>query len=68
MQITTTQANLRNLNARPNRYVISCPEDEGIWKPLLPQHKIYSQEFVLTGALKQEAEWNNTELMVPGTF
>jgi hypothetical protein len=55
-----TQApTVRILNSAPNRYVISCPDDISIWRPLTKYHNIYTQELLLTCALTQEIDWDN---------
>lgn len=58
--MTTQQPTARIINASPqNRHVISCKEDIAIWRPIAAQGvPIYSQELLLTGALKQEIEWD----------
>ncbi|OCH87294.1 hypothetical protein OBBRIDRAFT_837516 [Obba rivulosa] len=59
-QVVTQTPTARVLNGHEGRYVISCAADASIWRPLAQQrYPIYSQELVLTGALKQEIEWDN---------
>ncbi|KAG7098722.1 hypothetical protein E1B28_000635 [Marasmius oreades] len=51
------------------RHVISCPEDANVWGPIAQKgHKIYTQELLLTGVLRQEIEWGNEKWMVEGSF
>ena len=60
---------VRVLSGHSNRRVISCPEDVSIWRPLT-QHDftIYTQELILTSALRQEVDWEDTAFQVPGSF
>ncbi|KAJ7217976.1 BRCT domain-containing protein, partial [Mycena pura] len=50
---------MRLMNTAPNRYVISCPEDISVWRPLAEHHTIYSQELLLMAALTQDIDWKN---------
>lgn len=64
---TSTTPTVRILRGKANRYVVSCPEDKGIWRPLAQEgFKVYSPELVLRGALRQEIEWQNEECLVAG--
>lgn len=66
-QVQNTTPTVRILKAKGNRYVISCPEDASIWRPLVEEgYKIYSTELILRAVLKQEIEWDNTECIVSG--
>ncbi|PFH45698.1 hypothetical protein AMATHDRAFT_71207 [Amanita thiersii Skay4041] len=67
-QVSTTSPTIRILNSNPDRHFISCPEDVSIWRPISAHHPVYSQELVLTGALKQSIDWENTAFRVPGSF
>lgn len=59
---------VRSLKGHTDRYVISCPEDISIWRPLVAQNiPIFTQEFLLIGVLKQELDWDNRDLRVPGS-
>ncbi|KAK1233156.1 regulator of Ty1 Transposition [Marasmius sp. AFHP31] len=60
----------RILDTNPElRHVISCPEDAKIWRPIAQKgYKIYTQELILTGVLRQEIEWDNEQWMVDGSF
>ncbi|PBK74517.1 hypothetical protein ARMSODRAFT_952169 [Armillaria solidipes] len=58
-QISTQTPTIRVLKSSSNRHVISCDEDISIWRPIAQQFPVYTQELVLTGALKQEVEWDN---------
>ncbi|KAL4080140.1 hypothetical protein V8B97DRAFT_700237 [Scleroderma yunnanense] len=67
-QIHITTPTVRILKAKENRFVISCPEDVSIWRPLAQEgYKIYSTELILQGVLRQEVEWESTECMVNGS-
>ncbi len=59
LQISTQTPTIRVLKSSSNRHVISCAEDISIWRPIAQQFPVYTQELVLTGALKQEVEWDN---------
>lgn len=64
---TSTMPTARILKGKAHRYVISCPEDKAIWRPLVQEgFKVYSPELVLRGALRQEIEWENEECLVAG--
>ncbi|KAI9457707.1 hypothetical protein HD554DRAFT_2042292 [Boletus coccyginus] len=66
VQISTTPT-VRILKGKANRYVISCQEDQAIWRPLMREgFKVYSPELVLRGALRQEIEWEKDECVVAG--
>ncbi|KAF8627919.1 hypothetical protein AX15_004169 [Amanita polypyramis BW_CC] len=67
-QLSITTPTVRILNASSNRHVISCPEDISVWRPLAAHHPVYNQELVLTGALKQLAEWDNDAFRVPNSL
>ncbi|KAK0461234.1 uncharacterized protein EV420DRAFT_1531024 [Desarmillaria tabescens] len=58
-QVSTQTPTIRVLKSSSNRHIISCAEDISIWRPIAQQFPIYTQELVLTGALKQEVEWDN---------
>jgi len=64
--VTTQSPSLRIIKAAPeNRYVISCKEDISIWRPIAVEgYKIYSQELLLAGIMKQQMEWDEEEFMV----
>ncbi|KAI6032733.1 hypothetical protein F5J12DRAFT_712976 [Pisolithus orientalis] len=67
-QIQNATPTVRILKAKANRYVISCPEDVSIWRPLVDEgYKIYSTELILRAVLKQEIEWDNAECIVSGS-
>ncbi|KAI0271257.1 hypothetical protein BC834DRAFT_966777 [Gloeopeniophorella convolvens] len=54
-QIRQQNPTTRVLNGKPDNYVISCPEDASIWRPIAEAgHTIYSQELILNAALTQE--------------
>ncbi|PBK91515.1 BRCT domain-containing protein, partial [Armillaria gallica] len=63
-QISTQTPTIRVLKSSSNRHVISCPEDISIWRPIAQQFPVYTQELVLTGALKQEVEWDNKDFQL----
>jgi len=64
--ITTQSPSLRIIRAAPeNRHVISCKEDISIWRPIaIEGFKIYSQELLLAGIMKQQIEWDRDEFVV----
>ena len=69
LQLSTQPPTVRILAGHDKRFVISCPADVSIWRPLSEQgYPIYSQELILTGVLKQELEWDDKALKVPGSF
>ncbi|KAJ7647272.1 hypothetical protein FB45DRAFT_892928 [Roridomyces roridus] len=57
----------RILNTGSGRYVISCPEDQSIWKPLTKDHVVFSTELLLCAALTQELDFDNPAFRVPGS-
>ncbi|KDQ49612.1 hypothetical protein JAAARDRAFT_165491 [Jaapia argillacea MUCL 33604] len=64
--LATQTPTVRVLNGQPKRYIISCPEDVSIWRPVAQQGIIvYSPELILTGALKQEIDWEASASRVP---
>ncbi|KAI0744292.1 hypothetical protein C8Q80DRAFT_889499 [Daedaleopsis nitida] len=67
-QISTQSPTVRILSQH-NRFVISSAEDVSIWRPLVEHnHKIYTQELILTSALRQEVHWDDDSFLVPGTY
>jgi len=64
--ITTQSPSLRIIRADPeNRHVISCKEDISIWRSIaIEGFKIYSQELLLAGIMKQQIEWDQDEYVV----
>lgn len=64
--VTNQQPSLRIIRASPeNRHVISCNEDISIWRPIAVEgYKIYTQELLLAGVMKQEIEWDREEFML----
>ena len=68
-QVVTTTPTVRILNGNEDRHVISCPEDVSIWRPLSEAgFPIYTPEFLLTGALRQELDWGDTANQVAGSY
>ncbi|KAF9480753.1 hypothetical protein BDN70DRAFT_856332 [Pholiota conissans] len=65
-QVTTQTPSVRIINAAPEtRHVISCKDDISIWRPIASLGiKIYTQEFLLNGALNQKMEWDRDDLTV----
>ena len=59
---------MRILAGSSKRRVISCPDDMSIWRPLAQDHPVYTQELILTSALKQEVDWDDTAFQVHGSF
>ncbi|KAI0246563.1 hypothetical protein BJV78DRAFT_1253485 [Lactifluus subvellereus] len=69
-QIRQQNPTVRALNgkASAHHYVISCPEDASIWRPIAEAgHAIYSQEFILSAALTQEIRLNGEGFRVDAT-
>ncbi|KAI0056886.1 hypothetical protein BV25DRAFT_1813329 [Artomyces pyxidatus] len=59
-QMRPQNPTVRALNGKSNYFVISCPEDASIWKPLADAgHPIYTKELLLNGALTQEIRWDD---------
>ncbi|KAI0699877.1 hypothetical protein C8T65DRAFT_580765 [Cerioporus squamosus] len=67
-QLSTQTPTVRILAGHDNRFVISCPEDVSVWRPLAQHHKIYTQELILTSALRQEIDWDEEAYFVPGSY
>ena len=67
-QVSTQTPTVRILAGHDDRFVISCPEDVSIWRPLAQHHKIYTQELILTSALRQVVDWDDAAFRVPGSF
>jgi mediator of DNA damage checkpoint protein 1 len=68
-QVLTTTPTVRILKANENRYVVSCPADASIWRPLADSgYAVYSPELLLTGALRQEIDWDDDANKVPESF
>ncbi|KIK88110.1 hypothetical protein PAXRUDRAFT_802378 [Paxillus rubicundulus Ve08.2h10] len=64
-QVQTAKPTLRILKGGKNRYVVSCPEDISIWRPLAQEgYKIYSTELILQSVLKQDIDWQNKACIV----
>lgn len=68
LQLSTQTPTVRVLAGHDKRFVISCPEDVSIWRPLAQNHKIYTQELILTSALRQEIDWDDEAYFVPGSY
>ncbi|KAH0588548.1 hypothetical protein H2248_004377 [Termitomyces sp. 'cryptogamus'] len=67
-QVNTQIPTLRIMNASNDRYLISCPADAAIWRPIASTHPIYTQELILTSALRQEIDWDNENYRVPNSI
>ncbi|KAF9237242.1 hypothetical protein BU15DRAFT_48989, partial [Melanogaster broomeanus] len=64
-QVLTTNPTVRMLKGKENRYIVSCPEDRSIWRPLVQEgYTIYSTELILQAVLKQDVDWENKECVV----
>lgn len=65
-RVATQTPSARIISSDPDtRYVISCKEDISIWRPIAAQgFKIYNQELLLTGVMKQEIEWDREDFVV----
>lgn len=60
---------VRILNGHDNHFVISCPADVSIWRPLAEHgHRVYTQELILTSALRQQFSPSETAFQVPGSY
>ena len=66
IQVSTQVPTLRIIQSSSDRHVVSCPDDVSIWRPIARKYPIYTQELILTSALKQEVEWDNEEFRVSG--
>ncbi|GBE78793.1 hypothetical protein SCP_0116860 [Sparassis crispa] len=67
-QLSTQTPTARILSGQAHRYVISSPTDVSIWRPLAEQgHAVYTQELILTGALRQEIDWDSPTNRVAGS-
>ncbi|KAG6888376.1 hypothetical protein C0995_008814 [Termitomyces sp. Mi166 len=64
-QVSTQIPTARIMSANDDRYIVSCPEDIGIWRPIASTDPIYTHELILMSALKQEIDWNNEKYRVP---
>ncbi|KAF9219682.1 hypothetical protein BS17DRAFT_788949 [Gyrodon lividus] len=65
--VQTANPTVRILKGKENRYVVSCPEDISIWRPLAKEgYTIYSTELILQAVLKQDIDWENKECIVAG--
>ncbi|OSD06683.1 hypothetical protein PYCCODRAFT_1382487 [Trametes coccinea BRFM310] len=68
-QLSTQTPTVRILSGHDDRLVISCPEDVSIWRPLVEhEHLVYTQELILTSALRQELDLDDPGFLVPGSF
>ena len=65
-QVTNQTPSIRIIGANPEtRHVILCKEDISIWRPIAAQgYKVYNQELLLMGAMKQKMEWERPEFIV----
>lgn len=64
-QQTPTVRALSGKSSGQQHFVISCAEDDSIWRPIAEAgHAIYSQELVLSAALTQEIDLNEEEFRV----
>lgn len=49
----------------PDRYIVSSPDDEKLWKGLAAEGiKIYNSELILTSALTQMVKWDNKAFLL----
>ena len=68
-KVVNQSPTVRILKGHDNRFVISCPEDRSIWRPIAENgFPIYNRELVLTGALKQELDFESADHKVPDSF
>jgi mediator of DNA damage checkpoint protein 1 len=68
LQVLTQTPTIRILDANSDRHIISCLADSSIWRPVASKHNVYSQELILTSALKQHVDWTDESFLVPGSF
>ncbi|KZO94007.1 hypothetical protein CALVIDRAFT_501980 [Calocera viscosa TUFC12733] len=48
-----------------NQHIVSCREDEKYWRALADEETtVYSQELILTGALRQQMGWDDDAMIV----
>ncbi|KAI0369629.1 hypothetical protein BV20DRAFT_967587 [Pilatotrama ljubarskyi] len=67
--LSTQVPTVRILNGHDDRFVISCPADVNIWRPLVEHgHPVFTQELILTSALRQELDLEDTAFLIPGSF
>ncbi|KAI9067528.1 hypothetical protein FKP32DRAFT_1588518 [Trametes sanguinea] len=67
-QLSTQTPTVRMLSGHDDRLVISCPADVSIWRPLVEHgHPVYTQELILTSALRQELDLEDPTFLVPGS-
>ncbi|OBZ77874.1 hypothetical protein A0H81_01581 [Grifola frondosa] len=60
---------MRILNGHDHRYVISSSSELSTCRPLVENgYPIYTQELILTGALRQEIDWDDPAYKVAGSF
>ncbi|KAI0039891.1 hypothetical protein FA95DRAFT_1503597 [Auriscalpium vulgare] len=58
-QVRTQNPTTRIFAGKEKHYVVSCPEDAPVWRPLAQaQHPIYTQELLLNAALTQSIRWD----------
>ena len=68
-QLSPQTPTYRLVTSRPDCYVISCEEDNSIWRALAKKGvSIYTKELILTGILKQRVGWDELEFMVRGSL
>lgn len=68
-QLSTQTPTVRMLNGHDDRFVISCPTDVSIWRPIVEHgNQVFTQELILTSALRQEISLGEAEFQVPGSF
>ncbi|CDO76219.1 hypothetical protein BN946_scf184894.g8 [Trametes cinnabarina] len=67
-QLSTQTPTVRMLSGHEDRLVISCPADVSIWRPLVEHgHPVYTQELILTSALRQELDLDDLTFLVSGS-
>ena len=50
------------------RHIISCPQDEQLWRPLAKEgFPIYSHELILSAAFQQFVHWDREDMQVKGS-
>ncbi|EIW75709.1 hypothetical protein CONPUDRAFT_112253 [Coniophora puteana RWD-64-598 SS2] len=67
--VQTASPTVRSLKGKENRYVVSCPEDISIWRPIAQEgYPVYTAEMLLLAILRQEIGWEDKSTKVPGSY
>ncbi|KAF7296145.1 hypothetical protein MKEN_01429800 [Mycena kentingensis (nom. inval.)] len=60
----TQSPTVRMMNSVPGRYLITCADDEQVWRAIARHNTVYSLEFILLSALRQELAHDEEEAIV----